>query len=85
MTACYRTAVLLVLASSLLRAQLAIENPKHLDVSEAQAQALFLTTIRVMEKEFNVPTKAFEQFKERLKSRFEQIDIWMTTHLIEVV
>jgi len=27
----------------------------------------------------------FEQFKERLKSRFEQIDIWMTTHLIEVV
>ncbi len=27
----------------------------------------------------------FEQFKERLKTRFAQIDIWMTTHLIEVI
>ena len=27
----------------------------------------------------------FRQFKERLKVRFQQIDIWMTTHLIDVV
>lgn len=66
MSACYRTAVLLVLASSLLRAQLAIENPKHLDVSEAQAQALFLTTTRVMEKEFNVPGVLENKFRMKL-------------------
>ena len=27
----------------------------------------------------------FEEFKERLKFRFQQIDIWMTTYLIEVL
>jgi hypothetical protein len=27
----------------------------------------------------------FTQFKERLKTRFGQIDIWMTTYLIEVL
>ena len=27
----------------------------------------------------------FEQYKEQLKTRFKQIDIWMTTHLIEVL
>ena len=27
----------------------------------------------------------FRQFKERLKARFWQIDIWMTTHTIDVV
>lgn len=27
----------------------------------------------------------FEKFKERLKSRFQQIDIWMATYLIEVL
>jgi hypothetical protein len=27
----------------------------------------------------------FREFKERLKIRFRQIDIWMTTHLIDVV
>ena len=27
----------------------------------------------------------FREFKERLKVRFRQIDIWMTTHLIDVV
>jgi hypothetical protein len=27
----------------------------------------------------------FRQFKERLKERFRQIDIWMTTHTIDVV
>jgi len=27
----------------------------------------------------------FRQFKDRLKARFRQKDIWMTTHLIDVV
>lgn len=27
----------------------------------------------------------FRQFKERLKARFLQIDIWMTTHPIDVI
>lgn len=27
----------------------------------------------------------FNEFKERLKARFQQIDIWMTTHPIEKV
>ena len=27
----------------------------------------------------------FRQFKDRLKSRFRQIDIWMTTHTIDIV
>jgi hypothetical protein len=27
----------------------------------------------------------FGEFKERLKTRFRQIDIWMTSHLIEVI
>lgn len=27
----------------------------------------------------------FEEYKERLKARFRQIDIWITTHLIEVL
>ena len=66
MSACYRTVVLLLFASSLLSAQLAIENPKHLDVSEAQAQALFLTTTRVMEKEFNAPGALENKFHMKL-------------------
>ena len=27
----------------------------------------------------------FRQFKQTLKTRFQQIDIWMTTHLIDVI
>lgn len=27
----------------------------------------------------------FVQLKERLKQRFQQVDIWMTTYLVEVV
>jgi hypothetical protein len=27
----------------------------------------------------------FLQFKERLKGRFDQLDIWLTTHLIEII
>src|SRR5258708_23224608 len=29
--------------------------------------------------------KFFVEFKERLKQRFQQLDIWMTTYLIEVL
>jgi hypothetical protein len=27
----------------------------------------------------------FVEFKERLKTRFQQLDIWMTTYLIEII
>lgn len=27
----------------------------------------------------------FEEFKERLKARFRQLDIWVTTYLVEVI
>ena len=27
----------------------------------------------------------FRQFKERLKARFRQIDIWITTHTIDLI
>jgi hypothetical protein len=27
----------------------------------------------------------FEEFKERLKARFQQLEIWMTTYLVEVL
>jgi hypothetical protein len=27
----------------------------------------------------------FEEFKERLKERFRQIDIWMTSYIVEVI
>ncbi|HEY7328351.1 MAG TPA: hypothetical protein VH592_11955 [Gemmataceae bacterium] len=27
----------------------------------------------------------FEEYKERLKARFRQLDIWMTTYMIEVL
>jgi len=29
--------------------------------------------------------KFFRDYKERLKSRFRQLDIWMTTYLIDVI
>jgi hypothetical protein len=61
-----RTAVLLVLACSWIHAQLVLENPKHLKVPEQQAQALFLTTNRVMEKEFNVPGTLENKFRMKL-------------------
>lgn len=60
------TTILLLLASSLVRAQLVLENPKHLDVPEPQAQALFLTTMRVMETEFHAPGALENSFKVRL-------------------
>ena len=66
MSACHRTAVLLLLATSLSRAQLTIENPKHLDVPEPQAQALFQTTTRVLESEFHSPGALENKFRIRL-------------------
>jgi hypothetical protein len=57
---------LLVFASSFLRAQLTIENPKHVEVPEQQAQALFLVTQRVMESEFHSPGSLENRFRMRL-------------------
>ncbi len=56
----------MLLGSSLLNAQLVIENPKHLDVSEQRAQAVFLTTIRVMEREFHSEGALENMFRMRL-------------------
>ncbi len=66
MLAWHRTIVLLVLASSMVRAQLVLENPKHLNVPEQQAQVLFLTTVRVMETEFHSPGALENTFRMRL-------------------
>jgi len=66
MSAWHRTTVLLLLASSWTRAQLVLENPKHLIIPESQAQALFFTTTRVMEKEFNVPGALENKFRMTL-------------------
>ncbi len=65
MSACYQIAVLLLLAGS-LHAQLVIENPKHLEVSAVQAQALFQTTVRVLEMEFHSPGTLENQFHVKL-------------------
>jgi hypothetical protein len=46
MLAVHWTSVLLVAASSLLRAQLVIENPRHLDIPEQQAQVPSAITSR---------------------------------------
>jgi len=27
----------------------------------------------------------FQEFKDRLKSRFQQIDIWITTYLVDII
>jgi len=61
-----RTTVLLVLASSWVRAQLTIENPKKLDIPEPQAQALFLNINRVMESEFHSPGTLENKLRVRL-------------------
>ena len=66
MFAVHPTTVLLLLASSLMRAQLVLENPKHLDVPEKQAQVLFLTTARVLEAEFHSPGTLENTFRMRL-------------------
>src|SRR5262249_55326415 len=66
MSACHRTTVLLLLASSLMQGKLEIVNPKHLDVPAAPALALFQSTTRIMEKEFNVPGAFENKFHMRL-------------------
>jgi hypothetical protein len=66
MLAVHWTSVLLVAASSLVRAQLVIENPRHLDVPEQQAQVLFQTTTRVLESEFHSPGALENIFRMRL-------------------
>jgi len=66
MLALHRTTALLLLGSSLVRAQLVIENPKHLEVPEQRAQAVFLTTMRVMEKEFHSQGTLENTFRLRL-------------------
>jgi hypothetical protein len=48
-----------------MRAQLVLENPKHLDVSEQQAQVLFLATNRVLEAEFHAPGTLENTFRMR--------------------
>jgi hypothetical protein len=57
---------LFLLASSLMRAQLVLENPKHLDVPEQQAQVLFLATNRALEAEFHAPGTLENTFRMRL-------------------
>ena len=44
-------------------------------------------SVRVLVDVTDVPENRefFTQYKERLKLRFRQIDIWMTTHPIDVV
>src|SRR5882757_8550386 len=62
----HRTTALLLLGSSLVAAQVVIENPKHLEVSEQQVQAVFLTTVRVVEKEFHSQSALENTFRLRL-------------------
>jgi hypothetical protein len=62
----HRTTALLLLGSSLVGAQVVIENPKHLEVSEQQVQAVFLTTVRVVEKEFHSQSALENTFRLRL-------------------
>ena len=61
-----RTAMLLVVASGWLHGQLTIENPKKMEISEQQAQVLFLNISRVMESEFRSPGALESRFRVRL-------------------
>src|SRR5205085_10320575 len=60
------TSVLLLAASFAARAQLTVENPRHLDFPEQQAQVLFMTTNRVLESEFHSPGALENTFHVRL-------------------
>jgi|SRR5215470_7466267 len=62
----YGISALLVVASTLLQAQLTIENPKHLEVPDPLAQALFLTASRVVETEFHCLASAENTLRIRL-------------------
>lgn len=57
---------LLVLACPSLQSQLTIENPKHLEVPEHLAQALFLTASRITEAEFHSPASRENRPRMRL-------------------
>ncbi len=56
----------LVFACASLQAQLTIENPKHLEVPEHLAQALFLTASRITETEFHSPASRENRPRIRL-------------------
>ncbi len=58
--------LLLIFACASLQAQLTIENPKHLEVPEHLAQALFLTASRVTETEFHSPASPENRPRMRL-------------------
>jgi len=62
----HRTIALLMVASAMARAQLTIENPKHVEISEQDAQVLFLTTSRVIETEFHSPGTLENKFHVKL-------------------
>jgi hypothetical protein len=54
---------------------------------EHESQVYRDDLVRVVVDTPDVPESRefFVRFKERLKSRFQQIDIWLTTYLIEVL
>ena len=62
----HRTMALLMVAGAMARAQLTIENPKHVEVSEQDAQVVFLTTARVIETEFRSPGTLENKFHVKL-------------------
>lgn len=62
----YRTAAVVLLTGVCLRAQLTIENPRHLDVPVAQAQTLFLNINRALESEFQSRGLLENKFRVRL-------------------
>ncbi|HZZ28190.1 MAG TPA: hypothetical protein VFE46_09315 [Pirellulales bacterium] len=46
---------------------------------------LFADTLLELEEQFGENRQFFVNFKERLKERFQQLDIWITTYLVEVI
>jgi len=66
MLASNRMTLFLLLASSWVPAQLVVENPKHLDLPEPQAQVLLRTTARLVEQEFHRPGALENKFHLRL-------------------
>jgi hypothetical protein len=54
---------------------------------EQQGQSYRDELVRVFVDVADVPENRqfFQDFKERLKSRFQQLDIWMTTYSIDIV
>jgi hypothetical protein len=52
-----------------------------------EGQAYFDDLVRVFADVGDVPENIqfFAELKERLKARFQQLDIWVTTHVIDVL